>query len=184
MPKYVVLSELGFPGYRVGDDGSVWTRIATRAKSEGRGVEAFLSASWRELKPAERSKNSRYLFVTLYNSTRKWQASVHILVLLAFVGPCPVGMEGCHQDGNHKNNKLTNLRWGSRKSNALDRIKHGTQIKGTKHPMAHQGMNYEVAKAIRSEYDSGRYSMQQLAIKHQMSKSNICRIVQGKIWSV
>ena len=28
---------------------------------------------------------------------------VHVLVLTVFVGPCPPGLEGCHNDGNPRN---------------------------------------------------------------------------------
>lgn len=57
---------------------------------------------------------------------------VHKLVLLAFEGlPPSVLHECCHHDGNAKNNRITNLRWGTRQSNADDRIRHGTQIRGT-----------------------------------------------------
>jgi thymidylate synthase ThyX len=54
---------------------------------------------------------------------------VHQLVLEAFVGPCPAGMEGCHNDGNGLNNNVANLRWGTPRSNADDRIKHGVVTK-------------------------------------------------------
>ena len=50
---------------------------------------------------------------------------VHRLVLEAFVGPCPPGMECCHNDGNNTNNRAENLRWDTKKSNRQDRIKHG-----------------------------------------------------------
>jgi len=52
--------------------------------------------------------------------------SVHRIVLEAFVGPCPPGMEGCHNDGNPRNNVLTNLRWDTRSENQRDSIRHGT----------------------------------------------------------
>jgi hypothetical protein len=51
---------------------------------------------------------------------------VHALVLQAFVGPAPDGMECCHGDGVRTNNHLSNLRWGTRLSNNLDAIRHGT----------------------------------------------------------
>lgn len=51
---------------------------------------------------------------------------VHRLVMLAFHGPCPDGMEVCHNDGNHLNNKLSNLRYDTRSNNQYDRVKHGT----------------------------------------------------------
>lgn len=63
-----------------------------------------------------------------HSKTRKFQ--VHRLVLLAFVGPCPEGMECRHLDGDHTNNRLSNLCWGTREENAQDRIRHGTHGRG------------------------------------------------------
>jgi NUMOD4 motif/HNH endonuclease len=51
---------------------------------------------------------------------------VHRLVLTAFVGECPPGMECCHDDGNATNNMLANLRWDTHSENILDRQRHGT----------------------------------------------------------
>jgi len=51
---------------------------------------------------------------------------VHHLVLEAFVGPRPEGMECCHGDGNPGNNRLENLRWDTHTSNMLDMKAHGT----------------------------------------------------------
>ena len=50
----------------------------------------------------------------------------HRLVLEAFVGPCPEGMQGCHNDGNPENNCLENLRWDTISNNMADKKKHGT----------------------------------------------------------
>lgn len=55
---------------------------------------------------------------------------VHALVLLAFVGPRPDGMQGAHGDGNRTNNKLTNLRYATPLENHDDRRKHGTSGAG------------------------------------------------------
>lgn len=50
---------------------------------------------------------------------------VHRLVLTAFVGACPPGLEGCHADGNRLNNTLSNLRWDSRSENTRDQVRLG-----------------------------------------------------------
>ena len=51
---------------------------------------------------------------------------VHQLVLEAFVSPRP---EGCvdvrHLDGNRKNNKVENLKWGTHAENMRDMSRHG-----------------------------------------------------------
>ena len=54
---------------------------------------------------------------------------IHRLAMAAFIGPCPDGMEVCHNDGNPANNKLSNLRYGTRKENVADQIKHGVFYK-------------------------------------------------------
>lgn len=38
---------------------------------------------------------------------------MHDLVLEAFVGPRPTGLRASHRDGNHANNKLSNLHWST-----------------------------------------------------------------------
>jgi hypothetical protein len=50
---------------------------------------------------------------------------VHRLVLETFVGPCPDGMECCHNNGDPADNRLENLRWDTLSSNAYDRVEHG-----------------------------------------------------------
>jgi hypothetical protein len=51
---------------------------------------------------------------------------VHKLVLLAFVGSAPAGCECLHNNGNPADNRLENLRWGTRGDNIRDAVKHGT----------------------------------------------------------
>lgn len=52
--------------------------------------------------------------------------AVHQLVLEAFVGLRPAGLDCCHGDGDPTNNALTNLRWDTPSANAQDAIRHGT----------------------------------------------------------
>ena len=58
---------------------------------------------------------------------------IHRLVLEAFVGACPDGMEACHNDGVKANNRLKNLRWDTPASNYADRDQHGMTARGDKH---------------------------------------------------
>jgi hypothetical protein len=60
----------------------------------------------------------------------------HRLVLLAFKGNCPDGMEGCHNNGNPSDNRPDNLRWDTHLANNQDRRKHGRYACGERHPMA------------------------------------------------
>lgn len=57
---------------------------------------------------------------------------VHRLVLEAFVGPAPEGMECCHNNGDKADNRLVNLRWGTRSENMYDKIRHGVHHEANK----------------------------------------------------
>ena len=82
-----------------------------------------------------------YLYVTLYRKPHKRRANVHTLVLEAFAGPRPDGMEACHNDGDRTNPRLSNLRWGTHSENIYDIVRHGNHFQSTKtrckngHPM-------------------------------------------------
>ena len=51
---------------------------------------------------------------------------VHKLVLLAFAGPAPEDHECLHANGDPSDNRLENLRWGTRSDNIRDAVHHGT----------------------------------------------------------
>jgi hypothetical protein len=50
---------------------------------------------------------------------------IHKLMMQAFVGPCPDGMEVRHVDGNGLNNTLDNLEYATKRQNADDRVRDG-----------------------------------------------------------
>lgn len=94
---------------------------------------------------------------------------VHRLVLLAFIGPCPEGMEVCHNDGNPGNNKLDNLRYGTHQENMKDRLLHNTSGNIT----AEQAREIREAaaagisgRALMKEYKTGGLSMPRLLRGH------------------
>lgn len=79
----------------------------------------------RVLKPFANSNG--YLRVSLSAKRARRVAFVHVLVLEAFVGPCPPGMEARHvHDRDPRNCCLWNLAWGTDKQNGSDRVRHGS----------------------------------------------------------
>ena len=66
--------------------------------------------------------NSGHLSVVLGRGGTKL---VHQLVLRAFIGPPPDKHEVCHNNGNPADNRLENLRWGTRRENIKDKTAHG-----------------------------------------------------------
>lgn len=56
--------------------------------------------------------------------TRSKHVFVHRLVLEAFVGPCPPGMESLHGNDISADNRIENLRWDTRLNNKADQRKN------------------------------------------------------------
>lgn len=103
---------------------------------------------------------------------------VHRLVLEAFVGPCPAGMEGCHNDGNPSNNCVENLRWDTHQANVDDMVSHKTKVDppkhfGERHPNAR--LSDSQVEAIRAT-KRGRGVRAKLARQHGVSATSISRI--------
>ena len=69
-----------------------------------------------------------HMHVNLCCSGKTIPAYVHRLVMAAFVGPCPDGMEVCHNNGDPTDNRLTNLRYDTHRSNIMDKANHGTMF--------------------------------------------------------
>lgn len=76
------------------------------------------------LKPAPIDKYGRLAVSLSLNGVRKTYG-VHVLVMRAFVGPAPDGLQICHNDGDVANNRLDNLRYDTAKNNQRDILKHG-----------------------------------------------------------
>ena len=119
---------LGFPGYLIGSDGSVWSCWEVVSRGKGKGSFSRLGEFWRQL--SSKPHVSGYPRVVLGLRGRSKHLYVHKLVLEAFVGPMPHGSECRHLDGNKLNCCVTNLSWGTSVENAKDRIRHGTTASG------------------------------------------------------
>lgn len=120
-----------------------------------------------------------YLMVNLHKAGRSKNHFVHRLVLASHVGPCPAGMEGCHNDGDPENNALANLRWDTSAANNADRRRHGRRLapRGESHPCAR--LTDEQVRAIRDE-PSVRGSGVALARRFGVTPNTVYRIRSGR----
>lgn len=75
-------------------------------------------------------KNNGYLCYKLGPNNRTRYAQR--LVLRHFVGKPKDGQEACHNNGRKLDNRLTNLRWDTRKGNNADKQRHQTALNGEK----------------------------------------------------
>lgn len=73
---------------------------------------------------------------------------VHEIVLEVFVSPRPPGQEACHGNGRRDDNRLSNLRWDTRKNNHADKLLHGTASRGERH--GRRKLSASDVKAIRA----------------------------------
>lgn len=169
----------GHPGYRVGDDGTVWSRWQKISKGKAKGFTHFIGdGEWRRLAPNTDSRQSGHLRIRLVGGRRIF---VHRLVLETFVGPCPPRHVACHfPDRNPANNRLENLRWGTQEANRSDSVKHGTAICGEKTRTA-KLTEHEV-RQIRSEYAEGKTTQQQLADRYRVGLTTIWFVVNRGKW--
>jgi len=169
MPEYQNIT--GFPGYHVGSDGSVWTCLNNRWGPDG---------YWRPMKPQISKRKHARFFVHLWKDGRKHARKIHTLVLTAFVGPRPKDQEGCHKNGDFRNNTLENLRWGTKKENAADKVKHGTDNRGEKHPLAE--LTSQKVIEIRRLHSTGQYTLKQIGELFEKTGQMIGKIVSRKNW--
>ena len=165
----------GFTGYEISTHG----RVRTYRPANGRGP---LLTEPREVRPRS-IKGKPYLRVTLSdNHNRQLTKKVHILVLETFVGPRPSPEhETRHLDGNHTNNHLHNLKWGTTQENADDRIAHGTQVRGilVNHVRLTEKQVQEIKQAIPN-WERGFTSI--FSKKFGVSRSTINAVRDGITW--
>lgn len=121
IPGEVWRSVEGYEGlYEVSDLGRVKSLARVVHAKDGRKIHY----TEKLLRVNEDSRG--YLQVCLCNHTKRKTWLVHRLVAIAFLGHPPQGMEVCHNDGTRNNNRITNLRYGTRSENTLDKYEHGT----------------------------------------------------------
>lgn len=99
----------GFEGsYEVSDLGRVRSiaRVIQRENNTPRRVPECV------LKPGVLLSGHQYVFL---GQKARW--AVHRLVLHVFIGPVPAGCEVLHLNHNPKDNRLVNLRYGTRSEN-------------------------------------------------------------------
>lgn len=164
-----------WPGYRVHTDGRVETCRKFRGGGYGGQPTYVLSDDWRTLKVDTDDRGRKR--VTLSRDKKKWRVRVPVLVLTVFVGPCPLGLECCHENGDEKDDRLDNLRWDTHSANLMDRRKHGTAPVGTKHFRAK--LTDEAVLEIRSLGPPYKRH----ARKYGVSEALVSMVYKRKIWT-
>lgn len=176
-PEFPAIPGVSFkfiPGYRwycAADNGSIWSCRAKGPRSRHRVRDA-----WKMLRP---SLVRGYPYVRPYGPDGDRMIAVHRLVMLAFVGAPPEGMEVCHNDGNRLNCHLSNLRYDLRVNNNADKIAHGTWQDGERNGRAKLTASQVAEMRRRMEAGESRKSV---ATAFGVSPPMASYIAIGKNW--
>ncbi len=149
------------PGYQVRDGGDVYSCLVSQYR-----------------KPTM-SRKCGYFWVNLVIGGKLKAFFVHGLVLEVFGGPRPDGMQVCHNDGDKLNNFVSNLRWGTARDNALDRVKHGTAPVGERNPKAK--LKKEDIPEIFRLYREG-LGKDEIASRYGVTWQNVNAILKRWTW--
>jgi hypothetical protein len=166
-----VVDIMGFPGYRIDREGGSWScRIPKSGK---------LGSRWKRLKGTVDSTG--YLSIHLRRDGKTIKKNLHVLVLEAFVGPRPPGMQACHKDGNRTNCRLDNLRWDTPSGNEADKILHGTSNRGSRQGRSKlRESDIPEIFAVRREIPEA--TMEEIGILFGVAKTTIQGVLEGRNW--
>lgn len=161
-------------GYAVATDGS--TRSCMAVWPRGR-----FAKRWRKTRGSR--CRAGYRTVQLCRIGKPKRVKVSRLVLLVFVGRPKRGQEACHRNGNESDDRLRNLRWGTRQSNIEDKRRHGTWPSGESHPSAI--LTGKQVAEIRSIYRfrGGGRSAVSLAKTYGVCRQTILDVVHRRKWA-
>jgi len=157
-------------GYAVSRDGQL---ISCRVTGPGAGL-----GKWRRLLGS--TNNDGYRQVSPCVSGVPAKKTVHALVLLTWVGPRPDGMECRHLNGNRIDNRVENLRWGSRAENLQDRETHGTVAVGESNGLAK--LTESEVRVIR-DLIRVKVAIAEIARLYGVGTTTVWNIAHGRTWS-
>lgn len=117
--------------------------------------------------------SSGHVYVGLRRDGKTINGQLGNWILLTFVGTPAFGEECLHADDDPSNNKLTNLRWGTRQENVRDRLRNG------RHNLAK--LTVDDVRKIKELLKTDMYG-KDIAKMFSVSPTTVSEIKLGKIW--
>jgi hypothetical protein len=164
-----------WPGYEVSDLGNVRSLTRVVWNPGGRVPHwMFIPAKTKRI-----NLKTIYPTVRLSKNGCKTTCPVQWLVAEAFLGPRPYKADTRHLDGNRKNNRLSNITYGTRRENMQDGVRHGTSPKGLRNPVAK--LNPKIVIAIRRRR-SNKEKIRVIAADYGISEGLVSMVANRKLW--
>lgn len=161
------------PGYEGKYQASSFGRIRSLDRTlilhRKDGKEVNRPMKGRILRPGRFCKNGHVSVVLGHGQTG---SPVHQLVALTFLGPCPEGKEVLHANGIPNDNRIVNLRYGTRRENILDVFYQGRSWRK---------LSLEDVEEIKFALYSG-FRGSDLAKQFGVSQQTISSIKHGRIF--
>jgi hypothetical protein len=161
----------GWPGYLVGINQTFWSNHRRPICSPG----------WDQMRTVKQADG--YLTVKLYRDGKSRLLKAHVLIMEAFLGPQPAGMNVCHfPNPDRGNNRLSNLRWGTPRENASHKELQGTSQKGSRSGAAK--LTEADVMEIRRIFESGEArNKRAIAARYGVTPTAIGFIINRKNWT-
>lgn len=121
----------------------------------------------------QRCDENGRLCVSLSKNGKAKSVRGYVVTMLTFVGERPKGYDICHLDDNVKNNKLSNLRYDTKKQNSTDVYRNGNLNPRGK-------LTIQDVIDIRNYYKNGTYKQIELAKIYNVDKNSICNIIRRR----
>ena len=154
------LPVVGFEGrYEVSDMGQV-RGLSKYSNHKGNSLKCMIN-------------NHGYPFVWLYKDGKQFSKRPHILVMRAFVGPAPEGMQVNHIDCDKLNPRLDNLEYVTAKEN---------HDQARRNNLLGQALTPSSVHTIRKLRDDGML-INDIASHLGVSRGTIFDVLQGRTWT-
>lgn len=165
--------------FGIGCEVSSLGRFRSRWEFGGADPTPRVGTKWKILRGSPHKFGYTMYYVRTASGVERW--CIHRLVAVVFIGEPPFPKaEARHWDGNPRNNKTSNILWGTHKENHQDRIRHGTTYRGENCPTTTL-KNWQVLEIVRL-WSSGMLR-KDLVKQYNVSPMTISRIVNGRMWS-
>jgi hypothetical protein len=121
-----------------------------------------------------------YPIVSLHKNGKGQTIRVHRVVLEAFVGPCPDGMECLHANNDKLDARLVNVRWGTHAENT-GQMRDDGRAQAALGAGTAKKLDWADLHLILSDLAAGQ-TQQLIADRHGIVRQTVSKIARGEYW--